>query len=107
MKKATLFFAFLIQLFIISCGQKKEVISEPQYEIDSYYATSAFSPTIDQAAKKATLFMVNSLRDEKGLTPEEAYALCSLKGDSQIAKVVDLPNMLVTMHMSKSVLKIK
>ena len=86
---------------------KGKTISEPQYETDSYYATTGFGPTIDQAAKKATLFMVNYLRDEKGLTTEEAYALCSLKGDLQIAEVVDLPNMLVTMHMPKSVLKTK
>lgn len=84
---------------------KNKSIPEPQYETVDYYATTGFAPTIDEAAKKATLYMVNYLRSEQGLTTEEAYALCSLQGDLQIAEVVDLPNMLVTMHMPKSVLK--
>lgn len=84
---------------------KNKSIPEPQYETKAYYATTGFAPTIDAAAKKATLYMVNYLQEEQGLTLEEAYALCSLQGDLQIAEVVDLPNMLVTMHMPKSVLK--
>jgi len=86
---------------------KNRTIKEPQYETDAYYATTGFAPTLDEAAKKATLFMVNYLQDTQGLSLEEAYALCSLQGDLQIAEVVDLPNMLVTMHMPKSVLKKK
>ena len=49
--------------------------------------------------------MVEYLTTTHGLTVEEAYALCSLAGDLQIAEVVDLPHMLVTMHMSKEVLE--
>lgn len=84
---------------------KNKKLSEPQYETEDYYATTGFAPTIDEAAKKATLYMVDYLQVEQGLSLEEAYALCSLQGDLQIAEVVDLPNMLVTMHMPKSVLK--
>ncbi len=84
---------------------KDKQLSEPQYETKSYYATTGFAPTIDEAAKKATLYMVNHLQETQGLTAEEAYALCSLAGNLKIAEVVDLPNMLVTMHMPKSVLK--
>lgn len=79
-------------------------IQEPQYETDEYYATTGFAPTIDEAAKKATLYMVQYLKNQHNLSEEEAYALCSLAGDLKIAEVVDLPNMLVTMHLSKSVL---
>lgn len=84
---------------------KNKKIAEPQYETETYYATTGFAPTLDEAAKKATLYMINYLRQEQGLSIEDAYALCSLQGDLQIAEVVDLPNMLVTMHMPKSVLK--
>lgn len=84
---------------------KNKSISEPQYETEEYYATTGFATTIDEAAKKATLYMVNYLKNEQGLSTEEAYALCSLQGDLQIAEVVDLPNMLVTMHMPNAVLK--
>jgi len=83
---------------------KARTIYEPQYETEKYYATTGFAPTIDEAAKKATLYMVTYLQETQGLSLAEAYALCSLAGDLQIAEVVDLPNMLVTMHMPKAVM---
>ena len=86
---------------------KDKTIKEPQYETQDYYATTGFASTLDEAAKKATLYMVSYLKAEHDLTTDEAYALCSLAGDLQIAEVVDLPNMLVTMHIKKSVLNIK
>jgi len=86
---------------------KGRSIQEPQYETEEYYATTGFAPTIDEAAKKATLYMVQYLQEVHQLSVDEAYALCSLAGDLQIAEVVDLPNMLVTMHLSKEVLGIQ
>lgn len=83
---------------------KGRSIQEPQYETADYYATTGFALTIDEAAKKATLYMIEYLKAEHGLSTEEAYALCSLAGDLKIAEVVDLPHMLVTMHLSKEVL---
>lgn len=82
-------------------------ITEPEYETDDYYAVTAFATTIDEAAKKAVKFMVDYLVAEHDLTPSEAYALCSLAGDLKIAEVVDVPNMLVAMHMSKEVLGVR
>jgi acetamidase/formamidase len=86
---------------------KDKSIEEPQYETKDYYATTGFGTTIDSAAKKATLFMIDYLMKEHKLSENEAYALCSLAGDLKIAETVDLPHMLVTMHMSKEVLGIK
>jgi acetamidase/formamidase len=83
---------------------KGRSIKEPQYETDDYYATTGFATTIDEAAKKATLYMIEYLETFYRLSTEEAYALCSLAGDLKIAEVVDMPHMLVTMHLSKSVL---
>jgi acetamidase/formamidase len=83
---------------------KDRSIQEPQYETAEYYATTGFAPTIDEAAKKATLYMIEYLEAEHDLSTEEAYALCSLAGDLKIAEVVDMPHMLVTMHLSKEVL---
>ena len=79
-------------------------IQEPQYETDDYYAVTAFAETIDEAAKKATRFMIDYLEAEHGLSRTDAYMLASLAGDLKIAEVVDVPHMLVTMHMSKEVL---
>ncbi len=79
-------------------------IKEPEYETDDYYAVTAFGTTIDIAAKKAVDYMVQYLQAEHDLSQSQAYALCSLAGDLKIAEVVDVPNMLVSMHMSKEVL---
>ncbi len=79
-------------------------IEEPQYETDEYYAVTAFATTLDEAARKATGFMIDYLVAEHGLTAEEAYILCSLAGDLKISEVVDVPHVLVSMHMSKEVL---
>lgn len=79
-------------------------IPEPEYETDDTYAVTAIGTTIDEAARKATGFMVDYLMAEHGLSQNDAYALCSLAGDLRIAEVVDMPHMLVGMHMPKSVL---
>lgn len=77
-------------------------ITEPEYETEEFYGTTGFAPTIDEAAKKATRAMIAWLVAEQGLTPEEAYVLCSLAGDLKISETVDVPHMLVSMHMPKS-----
>ncbi len=82
---------------------KDKKIAEPQYESEDYYATTGFGLTIDEAAKKATRYMVEHISKTYGISWEESYMLCSLIGDLKIAEVVDLPNMLVTMHIPKSV----
>ncbi len=78
-------------------------ITEPEYETDEYYAVTGFDPDIDEAAKKATRHMIAWLVAEHGLTREEAYVLCSLAGDLKISETVDVPNMLVSMHMPKAI----
>lgn len=80
-------------------------ISEPQYETEEYYAVTGFAETVDEAAKKATRYMVDYLVEEKGMNRNDAYALCSLAGDLKIAEVVDVPHMLVSMHMPKDIFK--
>ena len=77
---------------------------EPQYETENYYAVTGFGKTIDEAARKATRYMIDYLEAEHGMNRNDAYALCSLAGDLKIAEVVDVPHMLVTMHISKEVL---
>ena len=82
---------------------KNRNIDEPQYETDKYYATTGFATTIDEAALKATRFMIKHIVDTYGLPWGEAYMLCSLVCDLKIAEVVDLPHVLVTMHVPKDV----
>ena len=84
--------------------KNKPPIQEPQYETDDYYAVTGFGTTIDIATKKAVNYMVDYLISNYSVSPEDAYMLCSLVGDLKIAEVVDVPNMLVTMHFPKSII---
>ena len=84
--------------------KNKPPIQEPQYETDDYYAVTGFGTTIDIATKKAVNYMVDYLINNYNVSPEDAYMLCSLVGDLKIAEVVDVPNMLVTMHFPKSII---
>ncbi len=92
-------------VYEIEVLKNERSIQEPQYETDEYYAVTGFGTTIDEAARKATLYMIDYLVEVHGMTREDAYALCSLAGDLKIAEVVDVPHMLVTMHMPKEVFK--
>jgi len=93
----------IYKLDVIKGGR---ALREPEYESDDYYAVTAIGTTIDEAARKAVAYMVDYLVAEHALERNEAYALCSLAGDLKIAEVVDVPNMLVAMHISKDVLGI-
>lgn len=81
-------------------------MAEPQYETDEYYAVTGFALTIDEAARKATRYMIAYLVDVHGLERVEAYVLCSFAADLKISETVDAPHMLVSMHIPKSVLGI-
>jgi acetamidase/formamidase len=76
-------------------------ITEPQYETDDFYAVTAFATTLDEAAKKATRFMIAHLVDVQGLERHQASMLSSVAADLKIAAVVN-GNVLVSMHVSKS-----
>ncbi|MEQ8207318.1 MAG: acetamidase/formamidase family protein [Woeseia sp.] len=90
-------------VYKISVLKNARQIQEVQYETADYYATTGFAETIDEAAQKATRFMVEYLVDTRGLSREDAYMLCSIAGNLHIAEAVDIPHMLVTMHMPKSI----
>lgn len=79
-------------------------LPEPQYETADFYGVTAFAETLDEAAKKATRYMIDYLVAEHGLERTEAYVLCSLAGDLKISEVVDLPHVLVSMHIPKELL---
>ena len=91
----------LVRISVIK-GKK---ITEPQYETEDYYATTGYGTTIDEAAKKATRYMITHISETYDMSEGDAYMLCSLIGDLKIAEVVDMPHMLVTMHIPKDVFK--
>ncbi len=90
-------------VYEVNVVKDKPYLKEPQYGTDDYYAVTGFAVTIDEAALKATRYMIDYLEAEHGLDRTEAYVLSSLGADLHIAEVVDVPHMLVTMHLPKSV----
>ncbi|MDE0075413.1 MAG: acetamidase/formamidase family protein [Gammaproteobacteria bacterium] len=90
-------------VFEVEVMENTRGMVEPQYESDDYYAVTGFGTTIDEAARKATRYMIDYLVAEHGLTREEAYVLCSIAGDMKISETVDVPHMLVSMHMPKGI----
>ncbi|MHA2074947.1 MAG: acetamidase/formamidase family protein [Candidatus Hodarchaeales archaeon] len=69
---------------------KKKKIKRPQYETDKFYMTTAWGENTDAAAKLALRDMINWLVEEKNLTREEAYALCSCTVDLRVSQFVDI-----------------
>ncbi|OLS30702.1 MAG: Formamidase [Candidatus Heimdallarchaeota archaeon AB_125] len=69
---------------------KQKKIERPHYETDEYYMTTAWGETTDDACKIALKDMINWIVEEKGLTREEAYALCSCVVDMRISQLVDI-----------------
>ncbi|MEM6644972.1 MAG: acetamidase/formamidase family protein [Bacteroidota bacterium] len=82
---------------------KGRSIPEPQYENATHYAVTAFAPDLDEAARKANRYMIDYIEAEHGLSRTDAYMLTSLAADLKIAEVVDVPHMLVTMHLPKGI----
>ena len=69
---------------------KEKKIERPQYETDEYFMTTAWGETTDDACKIALRDMITWIVEEKGLTREEAYALCSCVVDMRISQLVDI-----------------
>jgi formamidase len=76
-----------------------------------FYATTGISVTrdgIDQsedvslAARNALLNMIDYL-NERGWTPQQAYAICSVAVDLKISQLVDVPNMLVSAFLPEDI----
>lgn len=61
----------------------------PRAETPTHYILMGFDPSLDQAAKAVLREAVGFLASEKGLSREDAYALCSLAGDMRITQIVN------------------
>lgn len=48
------------------------------------------------AARNALLNMIDHLVDERGFTPQQAYAICSVAVDLKVSELVDVPNFVVS-----------
>lgn len=61
----------------------------PFAETPTHFISFGFHPSLDEAFKTALRQMIAFIVKEKGLTPLDAYALCSAAVDHRVTQVVD------------------
>lgn len=64
-----------------------------------YYVTTGVHSDLVQASKDAVRAMIEHLGRTYGLTPEDAYLLCSVGCDLRISEIVDAPNWVVSLYL--------
>ncbi len=62
------------------------------------YATDGIGPDLLVAGRDAVRRMIDWLGREHGLSPIQAYLLCSVAIDLRISEIVDVPNFIVTAY---------
>ncbi len=62
----------------------------------SWFATTANGPDLFECSQRAVRYMVDHIVNERGLSREEAYVLCSVCVDLKINEIVDAPNWIVS-----------
>ncbi len=55
-----------------------------------------YSEDLTVAARNALLNMIDHLVAQRGYTPQQAYAICSVAVDLKVSQIVDVPNFLVS-----------
>lgn len=92
--------------------QSDRDISQPQYQMTNgsasrgevpTYATMGISDDLMEAARKATLSMVEHLQADHDLSDHDAYILTSVAADLKINEVVDRPNWAVSSHIPEDI----
>ena len=67
----------------------------PRAEGTGYHVSTGVTPDLMEATKQAVRATMEHLGHNRGLSQEEAYALCSVAVDLRIHEVVDAPNWVV------------
>jgi acetamidase/formamidase len=95
--------------------QKGRTIPGPQYQTagplvpragsTGWYGTTGVGPDLYVGAQEAVRSMVAHVAGEYGLSPEDAYVLCSLAADLHISEIVDAGQYIVSALMPLSVFR--
>jgi acetamidase/formamidase len=75
----------------------------PRTNVGRFYATDGIGPDLFEAARDAVRRMIDYLGREHGMTPIQAYLLCSVAADLKVSEVVDAPNWVVTAYLPLSI----
>jgi acetamidase/formamidase len=69
--------------------EKAAGLKLPRAETPTHVITMAFDVDLDQAVTVALREMIQLIGEKAGLSPEDAYALCSIAADLVVTQVVD------------------
>jgi len=64
-------------------------LSSPRAETASDWITMGFDEDLDDAAKAALRNMIALIREQSGLSAQDAYTLCSIAADLRVTQMVD------------------
>lgn len=67
--------------------------------------TTGIGPDLRRAAADATAYLIDEVVRRTGLEPIDAYLLASIAADLQISEIVDMPNVVVSMHLPLTVIE--
>ncbi len=70
-----------------------------------YFATTAHGPDLFENSQNAVRYMIDWIVANHGLTPSEAYCLCSAAADLKISEIVDVPNWVVSCYLPLSLFR--
>ena len=65
--------------------------------------TTGIGPDLMEGARGAVSRMIDLLSARHGLSPVEAYMLCSVCADLRISEIVDMPNWVVSLYFPRVV----
>jgi acetamidase/formamidase len=72
--------------FVLHKGRS---LKAPRAETAETWITMGFDPDLDDAAKQALREMISLIGELSGLSPQDAYTLCSIAADLRITQTVD------------------
>jgi len=65
--------------------------------------TTGIGPDLMEASKDAVRGMIDLIGKQHGLSPENAYMLCSVCAEMRISELVDRPNWVVSCYLPRVV----
>jgi len=96
--------------FDVTSGRR---LHEPQFRtrgpvgaktnVGPHFVTTAHGPELFPAAQQSIRYMIDHLVSARGLSREEAYAVCSVAVDLKISEIVDAPNWIVSAFLPESI----
>jgi acetamidase/formamidase len=68
-----------------------------------WVATTANGPDLYASSQQAIRYLIEHIVEERGLSREQAYVICSVAADLKISEIVDAPNWIVSAFLPDSI----